>query len=147
MPVQKTLTVGAPGRGICSMLSFYIVPMVPSSVLILAIGAKRSTIDVFSLGETICFRSIEFITNRFGGLSLSPLRDRSGLPYFTKQKNNWPRTTARMHHPEDHGSLTRGQAMPVSLKSRSPKARGHPPNCCSGLLPAQTQAALAQVLV
>jgi hypothetical protein len=31
--------------------------------------------DVFSLGETIRFKSLEFIADRFGGLSLSPMGD------------------------------------------------------------------------
>jgi hypothetical protein len=66
-----------PGRRICSVLSFYAVPMVPSSAFVAAIGGERSPSDVFSLGETICLRSVEFVANRFGGLSLSPLEDGS----------------------------------------------------------------------
>jgi hypothetical protein len=55
------------------VLSFYIVLMVPSSAFITATGGKRSPCEGFSLGKTICFRSLEFIANQFGVLSLSPL--------------------------------------------------------------------------
>jgi hypothetical protein len=50
--VQKTLIVGMPGRGICSVLSFYTILMVPSSTFIAAIGGESSPSDVFSPGET-----------------------------------------------------------------------------------------------
>jgi hypothetical protein len=78
LPVQKTLTVGVPGRGICSILSFDTILMVPSSVFVAATGGERSPCEGFSFSETICFRSLEFIANQFGGLSLSPLGDGSG---------------------------------------------------------------------
>jgi hypothetical protein len=48
LPVQKTPTVGAPGRGICSILSIYIILMVPSSAIIAAIGGEHSPSDAFS---------------------------------------------------------------------------------------------------
>jgi hypothetical protein len=62
------------GRGICSVLSFYTVSMIPS------------TLRSFSPGETIRFGSIEFIANRFGGLSPSPLGDGSGaiVTYYAR---------------------------------------------------------------
>jgi hypothetical protein len=59
------------------MLFFYTVLMVPSSAFIATTGGVRSPCDVFSLGETIRFKSLEFIANRFGGMSL-PLKDGSG---------------------------------------------------------------------
>jgi hypothetical protein len=76
--VQKTPIVGALGSVICSVLSFYTVLMVPSSMFITTIGGGRSPSDIFTLGETIHFESVEFITNQFGGLSPSPLEDGSG---------------------------------------------------------------------
>jgi hypothetical protein len=63
LPVQKTLTVGVPGKGICSVLSFYTVPMVPSSAFTNAISDECSPSDFFYLDETIRFRSVEFIDN------------------------------------------------------------------------------------
>jgi hypothetical protein len=53
------------------------VPMVPSSKLAVAAGGKRLSCDDFSIGKTIRFRSLEFITDLFGGLSLSPMGDGS----------------------------------------------------------------------
>jgi hypothetical protein len=51
--------------------------MVPSSVLADATVCDHLSCGGFSLGETICFGSLEFITDRFGGLSLSPIGDGS----------------------------------------------------------------------
>jgi hypothetical protein len=46
--------------------------MVSLLTLTVITGGERLSSDVFSLGETICFKNLEFITDRFGGLSLSP---------------------------------------------------------------------------
>jgi hypothetical protein len=51
--------------------------MVPSSVLAIAANSECLSCSGFSLGETIRFGSLEFIINRFGGLSLSPMGDGS----------------------------------------------------------------------
>jgi hypothetical protein len=75
---KKTPVDGMPGRGICSVLSFDTVPMVPSSPFITATGGECSPCEGFSLDETICFESLEFVTSQFSSLSLSPLRDGSG---------------------------------------------------------------------
>jgi hypothetical protein len=69
----KNTIVGVPGRGICSVLFFDTVPMVPSSAFIATAGSERLLCDGFSLGETVRFGSLELIANRFGGPSLSPL--------------------------------------------------------------------------
>jgi hypothetical protein len=47
--------------------------MVPSSVFAITTGGERLSCDGFSLGETISFGSLEFIADRFDGLSLSPI--------------------------------------------------------------------------
>jgi hypothetical protein len=47
--------------------------MVPSSVLTIAVDVVLLLCIYFSLGETIRFESLEFVTDRFGGLSLSPM--------------------------------------------------------------------------
>jgi hypothetical protein len=49
------------------------VLMVPSLVLIVITSCERLSSDVFSLSQTIHFGSLEFIIDRFGGLSLSPM--------------------------------------------------------------------------
>jgi hypothetical protein len=51
------------------------VPMVPPLARAVATNGEHLLCDGFSLGETICFGSLEFITNCFGCLSLSPLGD------------------------------------------------------------------------
>jgi hypothetical protein len=53
------------------------VSMVPSLVLVVAADGERLSCDVYSLGETICFRSLKFISDCFSGLSLSPMWDGS----------------------------------------------------------------------
>jgi hypothetical protein len=54
------------------------ISMVPSSLFIATTDIKRPPHDVSSLDGTICFGSLEFIADRFGGLSLSPLGDGFG---------------------------------------------------------------------
>jgi hypothetical protein len=51
--------------------------MVPSFMLTVAADGECASCNAFSLGETIHFGSLEFITDRFSGLSLSPLGDGS----------------------------------------------------------------------
>jgi hypothetical protein len=46
--------------------------MVPSSTIIVAADGECLTCSGFSLGETVCLRNIEFITDYISGLSLSP---------------------------------------------------------------------------
>jgi hypothetical protein len=56
--------------------------MVPSSAFIIAADGERPSCDVFSLGESICLGSFEFIADYFGGLSLSPMRGDSGAAFM-----------------------------------------------------------------
>jgi hypothetical protein len=53
------------------------VPMVPSSALTVAADSECLSCGGFYLGNTIHFWSLEFITCRIGGMSLSPRRDGS----------------------------------------------------------------------
>jgi hypothetical protein len=53
------------------------IPMIPSSALAVVAGDERLLSSGFSLGETICFGSLEVIADHFGGLSLSPTGDGS----------------------------------------------------------------------
>jgi hypothetical protein len=51
--------------------------MVPSSALTIAANGEHLSCGSFFLSESIHFGSLEFITDRFGGLSLSRLGDGS----------------------------------------------------------------------
>jgi hypothetical protein len=72
--VQKTLIVGAPRRGIRSVLFLYIVSMVLSSSIAIIADNEHLTWCGFSLGEPIHLGNFEFIADYFSGLSLSPRR-------------------------------------------------------------------------
>jgi hypothetical protein len=54
------------------------VPMVHSSVLAISTNGECLTCGGFSLGKTVAFGSLDFITDCFGGLSLSPRWGDSG---------------------------------------------------------------------
>jgi hypothetical protein len=49
-----------------------VVLMVPTSVITDTINSERLTCGGFSLGEMVCLGNIEFITDYFSGMSLSP---------------------------------------------------------------------------
>jgi hypothetical protein len=49
------------------------VPMVPSMALAVTADGEHLSCDVFSHSETIRVGSLEFITDYFSGLSLSPM--------------------------------------------------------------------------
>jgi hypothetical protein len=51
--------------------------MVPSSALSVTADGERLSCGGFFLGKTIRFGSLEFISDHFGGLSLSPMGDGS----------------------------------------------------------------------
>jgi hypothetical protein len=51
--------------------------MVPSSTITVTADGECSSHDDLSLGETICFGSLKFITDCFSILNLSPWRDSS----------------------------------------------------------------------
>jgi hypothetical protein len=53
------------------------VLMVPSSVLAVVADGEHISCGGFSLGKIIHFGSFEFITDRFGGMSPSPMVDGS----------------------------------------------------------------------
>jgi hypothetical protein len=69
--VQKIPTVGAPGRDLQCAFPLD-VPMVSSSSLTIAVDGEHLTCGGFSIGKTIHFGSLEFSTNCFSGLSISP---------------------------------------------------------------------------
>jgi hypothetical protein len=64
--------------------------MVPSSTFAITTNGEHLSCGGFSLGETICFGSLEFITNCFSGLSLSPRRDGSDAAIMGSTCNGPP---------------------------------------------------------
>jgi hypothetical protein len=58
------------------------VLMVHSPMLAISTDVECLTWRGFSLGEIVRFRSVEFITNCFGGMSLSPGRNDSGAAFI-----------------------------------------------------------------
>jgi hypothetical protein len=66
------------------------ISMVHSSVLIVSANGERLSCSGFSLDETVRFGSLEFITNSFGGLSLSPMRNDSGTTFMSSTHSGTP---------------------------------------------------------
>jgi hypothetical protein len=58
------------------------VLMVLSSVLVVAVDGECLACGGFTLGETVHFGRLEFITDCFGGMSLSPRRDGSDVAFM-----------------------------------------------------------------
>jgi hypothetical protein len=56
--------------------------MVPTSVITDTINSEHLTCGGFSLGEMVCLGNIEFITDYFSGMSLSPRRGDSGIAFM-----------------------------------------------------------------
>jgi hypothetical protein len=85
--------------------------MVPSSVLTVTADGERLSNDVFSFSETICFESLKFIVDHFGGLSLSSIGDGSGTTIMGS-------THGETHRgfPHDFG-WRREDRPPLSLKA------------------------------
>jgi hypothetical protein len=84
---KKTPMVGALGKEICSVLFLDEVLMVPSSSIVVAANCERLTCSGFSLGEPVCLRNFEFITNYFNGLSLSRRRGNEGTVFVGSTHN------------------------------------------------------------
>jgi hypothetical protein len=66
------------------------VPMVPSSVITVAVDGEHLTCGGFSLGETVHLGSFEFIVDYFGGLRLSPRRGDSGIAFMGSTRGGIP---------------------------------------------------------
>jgi hypothetical protein len=84
LAVAKSTDSWHAGKGDLQRAFLLDVLMVPSSALAIAADGERLSCGGFSLGETIRFESLEFITNRFDGLSPPPhggwlRRHRQGL--------------------------------------------------------------------
>jgi hypothetical protein len=66
------------------------VSMVPSFTLAVAANGECLTGGGFSLSETVRLGSFEFITDYFGGLSLSPKRGNSGVAFMGSTRSRTP---------------------------------------------------------
>jgi hypothetical protein len=66
------------------------VLMVPSSVLTFSTDGECLMCSGFSLGETIHLGSFEFITDYFGGLSLSLRRSNSDTTFMGSTRSGPP---------------------------------------------------------
>jgi hypothetical protein len=62
--------------------------MVHVSMLTITIDGERLTCSGFSLSETVCFGSLDFITNCFSSLSLSPKGSYSGTFFMGTTHND-----------------------------------------------------------
>jgi hypothetical protein len=65
-------------------------PMVPSSALPISTDGERLTCSDFSLNETFCLGSFEFIANYFSSLSVSPRRSDSGTAFISTTSSGTP---------------------------------------------------------
>jgi hypothetical protein len=93
------------------------VLMVPSSVLTAITDGEPLACGGFSLGKTIRFRSLDFITDCFSGLSLSPRRDGSDAIFMGSTYSRLPSLLWAMigdYTDEFHKALSRegGSGLP-----------------------------------
>jgi hypothetical protein len=66
------------------------VLMVPSSTIVVAADSECLRCGGFCLSETVCLGNIEFITDYFSGLSLSPRRGNTGAAFIGSTHNGAP---------------------------------------------------------
>jgi hypothetical protein len=66
------------------------IPMVHSSMLVIATDGEHLTCGGFSLSETVCFGSLEFITDCFGSLSLFSKGSNSGAIFVGSTRSGSP---------------------------------------------------------
>jgi hypothetical protein len=91
--MQKTPIVGVPGIGLCSVLPF----------------RRSDGLFTKTLGKTICVGSLEFTTDRFGRLSLSPEGDNSGVIFVGMVNSGLPSLHITLKELSDEGDATPGK--------------------------------------
>jgi hypothetical protein len=64
--------------------------MVHSSTPAITTDDEHLSCDGFSLDETVCFRSLDFITDCFGSSSLSPKGNDSGAVFVRTTRSGSP---------------------------------------------------------
>jgi hypothetical protein len=87
------------------------VPMVTSTKLTVVVDGERLSCDIFSLRETNHFGSLDFISDRFGGLSLSPMGDGSDVAVMDTTRGgppSPPRAKTGYSTEESHMASDRG---------------------------------------
>jgi hypothetical protein len=107
--------------------------MVPSCSIIIVADGERLTCDEFSLGEIIHLGNFEFITDYFGGLSLSPRRGDEGTTFVgsTRRGASTPRRATIEDSTEEFVMTSSGEG---SFGQPSPRRR----NMRASLNPATT---------
>jgi hypothetical protein len=106
--------------------------MVPSSVLAASADGEHLTCGGFSLYETVCFGSLESITDCFSDLRLSPRRKNSGVAFMGSTRSGSPSPQRAMidFSTEEFHMTSSGEGAPAS-----PLLEGVAPGLC--LLPSQ----------
>jgi hypothetical protein len=115
--VQKTLIVGVLGRGNLQRAFPVDVPMVSSSMIVVAADGECLTCSGFSLGETVHLGNFEFIIDYFGDLSHSPRRGDVGSAFMgsTSQRSIYPLEghDRGLHRGVPHGVKREGELLPL----------------------------------
>jgi hypothetical protein len=124
---KKTPMVGALGKEICSVLFLDEVLMVPSSSIAVAANCERLTCGGFSLGEPVCLRNFEFITNYFNGLSLSHKRGNEGAIFVGSTHNgaSTPQWAMIEDSPEEFLATSSGEGSFSHLSPRWQSMEAH----------------------
>jgi hypothetical protein len=68
-------------------------------------------------GETICFGILEFITDRFGDLSLSPEGNDSGAMFIGMVHNGLPYLHTILEESSDEGDIASGEGGSSGISS------------------------------
>jgi hypothetical protein len=102
--------------------------MVPSSVITIAADGEHLTCSGFSISEIICLGNFEFITNYFGGLSLSPRRGDSSTAFMGSTHSGTPSSRRAIREDSAEGFLmTSSGEGGFGLPSPKRRGTGAPP--------------------
>jgi hypothetical protein len=128
--------------------------MVHLPKLTITTDGKHQTDINFTLGETICFRSLEFTADRFGSLSLSNEENVSGAVFMGMTHNGSPSLHTILEKSADEGDTTsskgRSSDFPISQEcnmmtpfipiTTTPPSEGTPTPLAIATVPLQTVA-------
>jgi hypothetical protein len=93
--------------------------MVHSSTLTITTDGEHLTCGGFSLNETVCSRSLEFIIDCFGSVSLSPKENDSGIIFVGETCGGLPSLRTILEDTTDEFYMTpSGRGAPASLSPR-----------------------------